>query len=98
MENIPAAQTMGFIDNPQAPDVFADSLTGFFLLNGNIRLTFEAARVSHLTSPGPINRVVIGRLIMPTDAAENMAKEILQFIEKMRENPTPTAQASPTLQ
>lgn len=79
MTNIPPGTAMGFIDNPHAPDIFADGLTGFFLLNGNIRLTFESARVSHAASPGPVNRVVIGRLVMPVDAAENMAKEIFKL-------------------
>jgi len=61
------------LDNPQAPDVFADDVTGWFLSGGNVRITFECHRVSHTASPGPLNRVVIGRLVMPIDAAEAMA-------------------------
>lgn len=70
-----------FLDNPMAPDVFADAATGVFLYNGNMRVTFEAARVNHETSPGPINRVVIGRLVMPAVAAEQMALLILKQLE-----------------
>lgn len=51
-----------FIDNPHAPDIFSDGATGFFFLNGNLRITFEAARVNHISSPGPVSRVVIGYL------------------------------------
>jgi hypothetical protein len=47
MTNMPA---MELLDNPHAPDVFADSATGFFLLNGNIRITFERG------GPGCLNR------------------------------------------
>ena len=98
MTNIPDAPKMAFVDNPHAPDVFADALTGFFALNGNIRLTFESARVNHVSSPGPVSRVVIGRLIMPIAVAENMAKEILEFIERLNTQRVPAAQSTPTLQ
>ena len=72
------------IDNPHAPDIFADSVTGWFLSGGNVRVTFESHRVSHIASPGPLNRVVICRLVMPIDAAEAMAKGILDFITQQR--------------
>lgn len=73
-----------FIDNPHAPDIFADSVTGFFIFGGNLRMAFESLRIDHTTSPGPANRVVIGRLVMPLEAAEGMAKGILDFIETRR--------------
>jgi hypothetical protein len=75
----------GFIHNAQSPDVFADNAVGFFNLNGVIRITFESARVNHITSPGPVDRVVVGRLVMPVDAAEGMAQSLLAFIEQQRE-------------
>jgi len=54
MTNItPAAPTVTFLDNPHAPDVFADGWTGFFTFNGNIKITFESVRVNHVTSPRP---------------------------------------------
>lgn len=77
---------ISFIDNPHAPEVFADAATGFFILNGNLRVTLEAARVNHITSPGPINRVVIGRLVMPVEQAELVAHGILAFLEEQRAN------------
>lgn len=73
-----------FIDNPHAPDVFADTATGFFHFNGNMKITFESLRVEHSTSPGPIHRVVVGRLVMPIDAAEGFAKGLLDFIASQR--------------
>ena len=68
------------LDKPHAPDVFADRATGFHHLNGNMRITLEATRVSHVSDPGSTNRVVIGRLIMPLATAEALAKEILDFV------------------
>jgi hypothetical protein len=46
------------------------AISGFFDLAGNIKITLEL--YGHATSPGPINRVIIGRLLMPIDAAENL--------------------------
>jgi hypothetical protein len=98
MTNISPTPALGFIDNPHAPDVFADGTTGFFVAGGNIRITFESLRVSHTASPGPVNRVVIGRLVMPLEQAENLAKGLLNMIEKHRSQPEPSAQSTPTLQ
>ena len=78
----PAAPT--FVDDPHAPDVFVDAVTGFFVLNGNMRITLEAARVNHADCPGPISRVVVGRLVLPLAAAEALAQDILAFIAEQR--------------
>jgi hypothetical protein len=64
------APTVSFLHNPHSPDVFADAAAGFFNLNGNIRITLESLRVDHIAVPGPMARVVIGRLVMPLPAAE----------------------------
>ncbi|MBZ9874986.1 hypothetical protein LB542_29575 [Mesorhizobium sp. BR1-1-9] len=85
-----------FLDNPHAPDVYADAATGFFAWGGNIKITFESARVDHSSSPGPVNRVVSGRLVMPIGQAEALAKGLLDFIEKQRTSAE--AQGSATLQ
>lgn len=85
-----------FMDNPHAPDVYADAATGFFVFGGNMKITFESARVDHSASPGPINRVVIGRLVMPMAQAESLARGILDIIEKQRASDQ--TQSSSTLQ
>ncbi len=41
-------------------------------------------RVDHSKTPGPLNRVVIGRLVMPVQAAEDMARGVLEFLERQR--------------
>jgi hypothetical protein len=92
MTNI--SEAPDFVHNPHAPDVFADAATGFFLFNGSLRVTFESLRVDHTTSPGPLTRLVIGRLVMPAAAAETMAKEILSFLERMKAQQVPMAQAT----
>jgi hypothetical protein len=96
MTNIPPSQ-LGFIDNPHAPEVYADGASGFFIAGGNMRITFESLRVNHMTHPGPVSRVVIGRLTMPVEQAENLAKGILAIIEQQRNQPMLFPQTS-TLQ
>lgn len=53
------------VDDPRAPEIYAVAATGFFNANGVISITLESARADHSKSPGPINRVVVGRLVMP---------------------------------
>lgn len=89
---------LSFIDNPHAPDVFADGVSGVFLLNGVLRLTFESARVDHSQSPGPVNRVVIGRLTMPLDAAKNLRDFLNDYLGRLEEDPAATTQGTPTIQ
>jgi len=85
-------------DNPHAPDVFADTASGLFIFNGNLRLTLESVRVNHVSTPGPVSRVVIGRLVMPLAGAEAMARGILEFIEKQRAGTLAPSEANRTLQ
>lgn len=99
MTDNPDTPRVSFIDNPHAPDVFADSVTGFFNFNGNLRLTFEAFRVDHSSSPGPVNRIVIGRLVLPLSAAKGLHAMLTDFFEKQSdETPPVEAQGTPTLQ
>lgn len=82
-------------DNPHAPDVFADAATGWYILNGTIRITFESARAVHTNPPGPPVRMVIGRLVMPVGQAEAMAKGLLDFIAQQRALADANAQGAP---
>lgn len=70
--------------NPHSPEVFADGFTGVFSFNGCMRVTFEALRSDYTNPNDSIERVVIGRLVMPIGAAEELAKQILASIENMK--------------
>ena len=61
------------LDDPKAPEIYAVAATGFFNANGVISITLESARADHSKSPGPINRVVVGRLVMPAAGAQALA-------------------------
>lgn len=79
-----AGDGITFVHNSMSPDVYADRCTGVHFALGNIRLTFEVARVNHETSPGPVERVVVGRLVMPLSEAESMAHLILRQVEALQ--------------
>jgi hypothetical protein len=72
------------LDNPRAPDIFADEATGFYLAGDNVRITLSSYRVNHTTSPGPLSRVVIGRLVMPILAAEALHRSLADFLARMK--------------
>jgi hypothetical protein len=79
-----------FIDNPHAPEVFASGVSGFLIGSGNIHITFESARVNHMAAPGPVSRVVIGRLIMPVAGAQALAAGLYDFLKQHGLDPVPT--------
>ncbi|MDM0029644.1 hypothetical protein [Variovorax saccharolyticus] len=70
-----------FIDNPHAPEVHTTGHAGLYMHMDNVHVTLGAGRVNHITSPGPINHVVVGRFVMPALAALELAKQIQQMLE-----------------
>lgn len=49
-----------------------------------MRVTFESVRSDYSTDPANLDRVTIGRLVMPIGAAEQMAKTILEQVERLK--------------
>ena len=77
-----AETTVKLIDNMNAPEIYAAAATGFFVNNGMISITLESPRADHTKSPGPITRVVVGRLVMPAAGAQALAVGLFDFMEK----------------
>jgi hypothetical protein len=71
-----------FKDNPDAPEFFASGATGFFVSNGTVTITLESIRADHGPKPGPLTRVVVGRLTMPAAGAQGLAIGLFDFLEK----------------
>jgi hypothetical protein len=65
-----------FIDDPHAPELYASNFSGVQISLGNVVVTLESARVDHSTDAGVINRVVIGRVVMPIAAARVLAMQL----------------------
>lgn len=73
-----------FVDSAYVPEIYADAGTGTFTPNGNMKVTLESWRVDHSVSTGPLQRVVIGRLVMPLDQAEALARNIIEVVESRK--------------
>ena len=71
-----------FHDNPLAPEIYASGATGFFVSNNSISITLESLRADHAEKPGPLQRVVVGRLVMPAAGAQGLAIGLFDFLEK----------------
>ncbi len=80
------AQTVKFIDNPNAVEIFASAATGFFVADGNISITFDSARADHTESPGPVYRQVVARIVLPASSAQGLAVGLFDFLEKQGYN------------
>ena len=76
-----APAEVSFMDNPLAPDVFADEAVGFYFHQGVVKITFTSTRVNHVSSPGPVNRVVVGRLAMSAEGAQVLAIGLFDFLK-----------------
>jgi hypothetical protein len=46
------------------------------------------SRVDHSVSPNPVNRVVIGRLVMPVNSAHAFALSIYDFLKQRGIDPS----------
>ena len=86
------------VDNPHAPEWFADDASGVVWHNGNLRITFEALRANHAVAPAAMSRHVVGTMVMPVAAAEAMARLLLVAIENAKGASAGTPQAMRTLQ
>lgn len=85
------------IDNPLAPEWFADEAAGALWHNGNLRITLESLRANHAAAqPAPLSRIVVGTLVMPIAAAEAMARLILVAIENAKNAAGNSPQTTPT--
>jgi hypothetical protein len=69
-------------DDPRAPEIYAVAASGFFNASGTISITLESAHADHSKSPAPVNRVVVGRLVMPAGGAQALAVGLFDFLEK----------------
>jgi len=88
------------IEAPNAPEIFADGVCGFFLHHQNLRIAFEASRVDHAVSPGPVSRFIVARVVLPAAGARTLAVGLFDFLKKMGLDPgqiTPSVSVQPTI-
>jgi hypothetical protein len=79
-----------FIDSPHTLTVYATGIAGLWLNQGAVHMTFETGRIDHSTTPGAVQRVAVGTLVMPVGAAQAFAVALFKFLSE-RGAPTPEA-------
>jgi len=91
---IPAvAEGPRLIDDPHAPEFFATSCCGFSIGQGHVTLTFESARCNHFDPKCSMNRVVVGRIVLPIQAAQALVIELNTSLQRSGFNPSRAATA-----
>ncbi len=81
------------IDDPHAPEFFATSCCGFSIGQGHVTLTFESARCNHFDPKCSMNRVVVGRIVLPVQAAQALVIELNNSLQRSGFNPSRAATA-----
>jgi hypothetical protein len=81
------------IDNPLAPEFFTSMCSGFSIGHGHVTLTFESARCDHTRPNAPMNRVVVGRVVMPIEAAQALVIELNNCLQQSGLDPSQAATA-----
>jgi hypothetical protein len=82
---IPEKQVkLPLIDNPSAPDLYADEAIGFLLANNTLRITLASIRTDHTKNPNINSCVVTGRLVLPIQAAQNLHTMLSTVLEKLK--------------
>jgi hypothetical protein len=81
------------LDDPHAPEVFATSCCGFSIGQGHVTLTFESARCNHFDPKSRMSRVVVGRIVLPIQAAQALVIELNTSLQRSGFNPSRAATA-----
>jgi hypothetical protein len=79
------------LDDPMAPEFFASACCGFSIGQGNVTLTFEAARCNHFDPNSAMTRVVVGRIVMPAAAAQALVIQLNSALEQSGLSPSQAA-------
>lgn len=86
------------IDDPFAPEFFASACCGFSIGQGHVTLTFETARCNHYDASAKMSRVVVGRVVIPAQAAQALVLQLNDALERSGLSPTKAAAAGMAVQ
>ena len=81
------------INDPHAPETFTTGCCGISIGPGTVSLTFESARCDHSDPNCPMERVVVGRLIMPVGAAQALVLQLNDALQRSGLSPSRAATA-----
>ena len=92
VEPVPT-RVINLIDDPLAPEIFTSRCCGYSIGAGAITLTFESARCNHFDANGAMNRVVVGRIVMPIQAAQALVLDLNASLQGAGLSPSQAATA-----
>lgn len=79
------------INDPHAPETFTTGCCGLSIGQGTVTLTLESARCDHSDPTCPVNRVVVGRLVMPVGAAQALVLQLNDALQRSGLSPSRAA-------
>ena len=79
------------INDPHAPETFTTACCGLSIGSGTVTLTFESARCDHSDPACPMDRVVVGRMIMPVIAAQALVLQLNDALQRSGLSPSRAA-------
>lgn len=71
------------VDDPLAPQIYADNFAGLVFNQGNLNLTFAATQADHTKDPAANRRMVTGRLVMPATALADLHTNLGHFLKDL---------------
>jgi hypothetical protein len=77
------------VDNPRAPEVYANDASFFATLRGVVTIVFTVDRFDYTVQPPHLRRVVVHRLVMPSRGAQNLAVGLYDWLKKSGLDPAP---------
>jgi len=79
------------INDPHAPETFTTGCCGLSIGGGTVAMTFESARCDHSDPTCPLERVVVGRIVMPIGAAQALVLQLNDALQRSGLSPSRAA-------
>ena len=91
-------QSSVFVENLSAPELFASEASSFSIDSGVVSITFASHRYDNSVTPAMLNKVVVGRVVLPPIAARNLAASLYDFLAKNGMDPIPRPKLATEIQ
>ena len=86
------------IDHCFAPELFATGVSGLACIADGIHLTLDSMRCDHSQPTPVLERIVVGRVILPIATAQALVTSLNLFLEQQGLSPSKAAAAGASFQ
>jgi hypothetical protein len=86
------------VDNPFAPEIFVTGVSGYYNAGGTVQLCLDSMRCDHSRADGVMERVVVGRVILPIPVAQALVTTLNAFLEQQGFSPAKAMAAGASFQ